>query len=65
MVPTVWVLAAFLAGTATGALVISILRMATLSRIREEFEAQLQALVESRVPPVNDKPQLKQPGQAA
>lgn len=65
MIPTVWVLVAFLAGTATGALMLSIVRMATLSRIREEFEVELLARIENRAEPAHDEPEVKRPPQAA
>ncbi len=65
MIPTVWVLVAFLAGNATGALILSMLRVATLSRVREEFEAELQAIVEDRAQPAHNEPEVKRPPQAA
>lgn len=65
MVPTVWVLVAFLAGTATGALILSIVRIATLSRVRDEFEAELRARIENRSQRAHVEPEVKRPPQAA
>ncbi len=65
MVPVVWLLVAFLAGTATGALLVSIHRISTISRIREEFRAELEALTEDGARPGAEKSQTKRPHQAA
>ncbi len=65
MVPVVWLLVAFLAGTATGALLVSIHRISTISRIREEFRVELEALTESRPRPAAENSQTKRPHKAA
>lgn len=65
MVPAVWLLVAFLAGTATGAFLVSIYRLATISRIREEFRAELEALIENRGQPGSEESYLDRPHRAA
>ncbi len=47
MVPIVWIVVAFLAGAAVGALLATMYRLATLSRMREEFRAELLTLIEA------------------
>ncbi len=44
----VWVILAFLLGAAIGALLVSIQHFSNLSRIREQFQAELDSLVEAR-----------------
>lgn len=58
MVPSVWLLVAFIAGTATGALLVSIHRVTNISKIRDEFKTELESLTESAANPVqNAEPQ--------
>ncbi len=44
MLPSVWILLAFLAGAAVGALLVAVHRVSTISRLREEFRTELEAL---------------------
>jgi hypothetical protein len=65
-----WVILAFLLGAAVGALVVSIYRVSTLSRIREQFQAELDSLVEARLKAPSQAdgspgPAKNSPGQAA
>ncbi len=47
MVSSVWIIAAFLAGAAVGALLVTIQRVSALTRLREEFRTELERLTES------------------
>jgi hypothetical protein len=65
-----WVILSFLLGAAVGALVVSIHRVSTISRIREQFQAELDSLVEARLkatPQAEESPihAKNGPGQAA
>jgi hypothetical protein len=66
----VWMIFVFLLGAAAGALVVSIQRISTLSRIREQFEVELESLVEAELKPAlygEEQPARAKnaPGQAA
>lgn len=68
MVPSVWIVVAFLLGAATGGLTVAMQRISTLSRIREEFKAELDALIESSAKAAAEKlfsPQDGSPRHAA
>lgn len=55
MVSSVWLVVTFLAGAATGALLVSLHRMSNLSRIREEFKAELEGLGATKQEPASEK----------
>lgn len=44
-----WFILTFLLGAAVGALAVSMHRISTLSRVREEFQAELDSLVEAKL----------------
>lgn len=48
MVPGYWLIVAFLMGAFVGGLMVTIHRVTTMARIREEFRAELEALTEAQ-----------------